>query len=492
MHIMKYERYFFFVALALYVVAAWFTKGFYPDEHYSIIEFVAYKMGSVSPDEMNWLFVSRIRSAIQPFIAFYVIRALQAISLEDPYIQVFVLRLLTALLTVFSIRFFTTACRGMVRPEFHKAYLFLSYFIWFLPIINVRFMSETWSGIMLLNALAFLIKNNFRSQQYFLVGGLLGLSYLFRYQNAFFAFGLFLWLIFIRKEKIHDLAKLLASGLLVLLLGVLIDRWLYGEFVLSAWNYFYVNLVEDVASNYGTEAWWNYFYSIFRFGFFPISIPIIISFLLLIFKKPSNIFIWTILPFFIIHSIIPHKELRFVFPAINLVPIILLLAYQELNWDPGKWRKPGRLALRTIAWMLFAVNCIAAITGSLKPTNQETPITHHIRKHYGDQSIRLISYNDSNPYGQTGLMASFYMEKDMQDIRLGSLDELSDTLLLQNRVNLLVLKRKDAASDSARVFLTSHDATKKVQSIPEWMEPPMTLYGGFRIRDILELYEIQK
>ena len=78
----------------------------------------------------------------------------------------------------------------------------------------------------------------------------------------------------------------------------------------------------------------------------------------------------------------------------------------------------------------------------------------------------------------------------MQDIRLGSLDELSDTLFLQNRVNLLVLKREDVTSDPARVFLAGHDAIKEVQSIPEWMEPLMTLYGGFRIRDILELYEI--
>jgi len=487
---MKFERYVFLTALALYIVAAWFNKGFWPDEHYSIIEFAAYKMGIVTPDEMDWIFGSRIRSAFQPFIAFYVIRLLQAISIEDPYIQAFALRLLTAILAVFSIRFFTRACKGMVRPEFHKAFFLLSYFVWFLPLINIRFMSEPWSGIMLLNALAVMIKNNFRNQQYFLVGGLLGLSFLCRYQNAFFAFGLVLWLIFIRKEKIQELAKLLASGLLVLFIGVLIDRWLYGEFVLTAWNYFYVNLVEDVASNYGTEAWWNYFYSIFRFGFFPISIPIIISFLLLIIKKPRNIFIWTILPFFIVHSIIPHKELRFVFPAINMVPIILMLAYQELNWEPGKWRKPGQLALRTLAWILIAINCIGVVTVSLKPANTVTNITHHIRKHYGDQSIRLISYNQSNPYGPGGLMASFYLEKDMQDIRLGSLDELSDTLLLQNRVNLLVLKREDVTSDPARAFLAGHDAIKEVQSIPEWMEPLMTLYGGFRIRDILELYEI--
>jgi hypothetical protein len=88
-------------------------------------------------------------------------------------------------------------------------------------------------------------------------------------------------------------------------------------------------------------------------------------------------------------------------------------------------------------------------------------------------------------------MASFYMEKDMQDIRLESLDELGDSVLHEERVNLLVLKKEDAASPPARAFLTEHQARKMVQGIPAWMEPLMTLYGGFHVWEILELYEIQ-
>ena len=89
-------------------------------------------------------------------------------------------------------------------------------------------------------------------------------------------------------------------------------------------------------------------------------------------------------------------------------------------------------------------------------------------------------------------MASFYMEKDMQDIRLESLEELADSVLQKEKVNLLVLKRKDAATDPAKVFIAGHNAPMVVQSIPPWMEPLMTLYGGYRIRNILELYEIQQ
>ena len=493
MHFMRYERYFFLTALAVYIVAAWFSTGFYHgDEHYQLIEFAAYKMGNVSPEGLAWEFGARVRPAFQPFIAFIIIKLLQVFSIADPYIQAFILRLLTAMMALFSVRYFTRTCSYMVNPRYHKAYLFLSYFLWFLPFVNVRFASETWSGIMLLNALAVLLNTNLRGNRNYIAGVLLGLSFLFRYQNAFLAMGIFLWLFLIEKEKILDLLKLLAAAVVVLLLGILLDFWLYGEFTLSAWNYFYVNLVEDVASGYGTESWWNYFYSIFRFGFFPIGIPVILAFLILTIKKPRNVFIWTILPFFVIHSIIAHKELRFLFPVINLVPIILILAYQALKWDIRKWRVPGRIAIHAVAWILVAINIIGAVTVSLKPANIGlTTMTRYIRQHHGDESIRLISYNNSNPYGPWELMASFYMEKDMQDIRLESLDELGDSVLHEERVNLLVLKKEDAASPPARAFLTEHQARKMVQGIPAWMEPLMTLYGGFHVWEILELYEIQ-
>jgi phosphatidylinositol glycan class B len=488
---MKFERTVFLSAMLIYAISAWFSTGFYHgDEHFQIIEFACHKMGSVSQDQLAWEFESRVRPAIQPFVAFVVIRFLNLFALSDPYVQTFILRLLTAFFSLFSIRYFTFACRDMVRAEYRRAYLLLSYFLWFLLFVNVRFSSETWSGLLLLNSLSVQLIDDRERRKFWIIGGLLGLSFLFRYQNAFLAMGLILWLIIIQREKAVNMLKLSLSGLAVLLLGIVLDFWLYGEPVLSWWNYFYVNLVEGVASGYGTEAWWNYFYSIFRFGFFPISIPVILAFLLLLVKKPRNIFIWTIVPFFIIHCIIPHKELRFLFPVVNMVPVILVLAWQELNLDLDKWRKPGRVLLRATAWILVAINCIAVITVILKPADGGLmTITRYIRYHYGEQPIRLISYDHSNPYGPWGLMSTFYMEKDMQDIRLGSLEELGDDILDTDRLNLLVLKKQHAETDTARTYVSGHNGIKTVQSIPEWMEPLMTLYGGFHLEWILELYE---
>jgi phosphatidylinositol glycan class B len=217
-----------------------------------------------------------------------------------------------------------------------------------------------------------------------------------------------------------------------------------------------------------------------------------LAFLIVIVKKPRSIFVWTILPFFVVHSIIAHKELRFLFPVINLVPIILVLAFQALKWDIRKWKVPGRIAIRTVTWIWVAINVIGAVTVSLKPSGGNMTITHYIRRNYGDQPIRLISYNHSNPYGPWGLICTCYMEKDMEDTRLESLNGLSDLLLNENKVNLLVLKRIDAETKPAQEFIAEQNGRKVVQGLPKWMEPLLTIYGGYHLERIFELYEIQQ
>ncbi len=91
-----------------------------------------------------------------------------------------------------------------------------------------------------------------------------------------------------------------------------------------------------------------------------------------------------------------------------------------------------------------------------------------------------------------GTVWHFYMEKDMQNITLESLNELSDSLLSENAVNLLVLKRIDTETKPAQDFIAEHKGIKVVQDIPKWMEPIMTLYGGYHLEWIFEAYEIQK
>ncbi len=48
------------------------------------------------------------------------------------------------------------------------------------------------------------------------------------------------------------------GGVLVLLGALLLDRWFYGYWVCTWWQFFKVNLWHGVASHYGTGPWWYY------------------------------------------------------------------------------------------------------------------------------------------------------------------------------------------------------------------------------------------
>jgi len=54
-------------------------------------------------------------------------------------------------------------------------------------------------------------------------------------------------------------------------------------------------------------------------------------------------------PYLSVHSLIPHKELRFLFPIAYFVPLILILAFQAI---PDKW--DGQIK-KAVFYPVFAV-----------------------------------------------------------------------------------------------------------------------------------------
>ena len=486
-----FNKFVVLLALILYTITAYYSIGYYHgDEHYQIIEFSGTKTGTHSPDDLAWEYHERSRSTIQPSLCYFIFNILHSISIHDPYHQVLILRLLTCFLAIFTIHFFVESCTRLILPEYRKPYLVLSYFLWFLPWINVRFSSETWSGLLFLPALALLLKTNKNTNKYFIIGGLLGLSFLFRFQTALLSLGMLLWLIFVKKEKASNLFKLCFSGLMMLFLGVCIDSWFYGQIVISFWNYFYVQIVNDVASSFGTSPWYYYLYYTFRFSFFPFGTVIIIAFFMLLYSTPKSIFLWSVIPFLIVHSIIPHKELRFLFPIINLVPIIGILAYQEYKREINSLRFRFKYLMNVLVVSFVLINIVGLITSSTKPAGiGRMKITQFINRKYGNQPINLIYFDGSNPYDPwNGLHAKFYQEKDIREVRLNSLSELNNSLSRQVGINLLVLKKKQTEKNVCRKILSEMSFKKETQSIPEWMEPIMGLYGGFKNKEILVLY----
>jgi len=480
------------IALIWYVFTAYFSTGYnHADEHYQIIEFAAYKQGAVPANGLAWEFKSQMRPATQVAIAYTVFSLAERAGINDPYAKAFILRLITALLAVAVICFFTRSYNRLILPEYRRLFLILSFFIWFLPFLNVRFSSETWAGLMLLPLVALAGKEKKRPKDFIWMGILAGLSFLFRYQMAVVVLGILIWLSIIKKERVQNMLVLVLSGLLVILAGTFIDYWFYGHFVLVPWNYVKLNLLAGKASEFGTAPWYYYFYYVFRFAFFPVGIIIILSFLILIIKKFRSVFVWTVLPFVLVHSLIPHKELRFLFPLINLVAVMIVLAIQEIKWREinAKWKKP----LLIIGVLLGLINLSALVVASVKPAGiGRINITKRIQQIQGNNTVNLITYESSNPYDPwVGGMARFYLPSGVHFKHIESLSKLDSTLLESNDRNLLVLKVKDVKEPGVSNRISYLGFKKVDQSIPESLILPLQIYGGFKAEDVLILYSAE-
>ena len=135
--------------LTVYITTAYFSSGYHhADEHYQIIEFANYKLGDIGEEQLPWEYKAKIRPAIQPWIATSIFKIADSLSITNNYTKVFILRLLTAFLTIFSLFIFYLSLkkRKIINSEYKYVFILLLFLLWFTPYIGVRFSSETWSA----------------------------------------------------------------------------------------------------------------------------------------------------------------------------------------------------------------------------------------------------------------------------------------------------------------------------------------------------------
>jgi len=481
----------FCTACLVYMLTAFFSSGYYhADEQYQIIEFAGYMLGTHQPHELAWEFEERIRPSLQPLMAAGILGSLPALGIHDAYTQAFVLRLLTALFALFTVHRFVRATLHLVRRRNRSLYAGLSFLLWFLPALYVRFSSETWSGLSFLLALALLLSPG-KQRNFFGIGVLLGLSFLFRFQSAFMSAGLLLWMLFIQRTAWQDLLRTLCGGLVILLAGLLSDCLFYGSFTCTSWNYFHANIIKDVASGYGVSPWYYYLESILHYPTYFFGICILLAFITLIARDPRNVLLWVMLPFIVLHSVIPHKEERFLFPLAGMVPLLLVLAWQQ--WEvirlPAALQKGQRMTGIVIFSIFFIVNVTGLAAMMLKPAGLgRTKVSAYIQRHYPQQHIHLVYCRWSNPNKPWSLEAKFYHNPKLTTTEIITLAELDTLRLKPAPVQLVVARREDIAYNNGAAALQRNGYTKKMQSVPGWI---VCLNSRLKLLDnnqVLELY----
>ncbi len=398
----------------LLMLAAFCSVGYYQaDEHYQLLEFAGLKLHLNQAENLPWEYHEKMRASIQPFIVILLYRLLHCFSITSPFIVVLFLRILSACLAFYSMfKFHRYMSLKITNEKLKRWYTFLSFLTWFLIFNSVRFSSENWSGAIFFIALVIYLqtdKNDFL--KYVWIGCLLGFSFLFRFQSIFLILGLFAWSILIQKIRIKIVSYVSAGFVLIFLFGILLDSLFYESFTISSWNYFYQNILNHRASTFGESPWTFYFTEAYKIGIAPFSLVYIVAVLCYVFWKPKDVLTWCLVSFLGVHFLIAHKELRFFFPILMVLPFLFIecirLVDEKYRIDLTK--------LKLFNWFVvvyLVFNISFSLVQAIRPLNPTIDLYKTI--YFSFKTPTKLYYLEKNPY--EGI--HFYRHLNLQVLRV--------------------------------------------------------------------------
>lgn len=403
-------------SLLFHLLAVFFSEGFHrPDEHLGLMRFTGYKLGILNAEEAlsSWEYPARIRPWFPAYFYYYIGSIPMLLGIKNPFVLAFLFRLVSSLIAFSSHLYFFNVLKEKLNNKKTEFYLAMGLFLtWFLPFFHARTSSENLSASLFIIGLSILMKHYdswekkgaFKGSSFHiaLIAFFWALSFIFRYQMIAMSGTAFIWIFF----KTTNKTKILWVGTLVFLLtnafSAIFDYFGYGEWVFPPYHYLYENIFEGKAAQFGTDPIWYFFTKTFSRGIPPLSLLFIVPSLWFWWKKKSNILSWCGLAFLVIHSLIGHKEIRFIFPMIPLVAVYFAFFMIQFNLR------------HSLLKFFFWQNAILLVVSSIKPAH--SPIGFYkFLYHYEKPISKIYTMNlvrDQLKFYQKRPIEMIYVEEN--------------------------------------------------------------------------------
>lgn len=434
-----------FFAVVVYFIASYFHVGYvHADEYYQIFQFAAFKIG-FNVLRTPWEYTSGMRATLLPTVVVIVYHCYKLIfGTVNPFTLAFIMRIIASTLSISAIFIMLKIFLPTIKSKKNRHwFILLSLFTVGSMYFNIHYCAETISGGLFLIAFCLVWRRasvvDNRIYDYIIAGLCLGLAFTARFQLGFCIAGLLLWLFFIRKIPQRYLWLLLAVLLLTLLFfNIMLDHWFYGRWVISSWNYFKQNILLDKVNGYGREPW--YYYIIVASTILPFGALYVAGCIILFYNKPKHILTWTLLPFIVVHSIIGHKEIRFMVPIVNFMPLCFIYALEIIEAIYINSFKVNKI-LR----ILWLINCVFILILLIPPTT-ELPMWYYIYEHYPKKTdYYFLTYGGSD--------VDFYKRQSLYSHKITYINEAKCDATKVCLLGLTCEQAKIAATEVAKYSL---------------------------------------
>lgn len=435
------------IGLLFHLLAVIFSTGYFNhDEQREVLQLVGYKLGNYDVSYLSIQFTSALRSWFHPGIYLFVSKVLMLFSPFNPFTHAFYYRLVSSLLGVVGLCALYKSFEEEINERgMQEIFFLLTSVIWFFPFLQARTANENVCSSFFLMGLYFLKKST-KLKGAFIAGFLFGLSFVSRFQMGFMVAPTVFWFVIFQKYDWKKFVVLALGVLSVVGLNFVLDSSLYGYATFTPFNYFYVNIMKGYAASFGVTPWYQYVIYAIKDGIPPLSVVYTLMFFILWIRFPKSLVTWMTLPFVVVHSLIGHKELRFIFPILYFLPLIgiMLIDRFKINLS-GIWFK-----------IFIGLNIPFLIFVSTTPASNLMKYYQHI---YNKSDVVNKIYV-SSPFED---YTKFYLKNDIKYVLYTPL-EISNLVVSDKKVYFFAMSLKE------RELILDYPQCKKDFSLfPEWL-----------------------
>lgn len=317
------------------LVVALTSKGYYhPDEFESYLERAYYWAFPTHQHLLDIAASDAYRSRLIQGWHYLLIKATDVLVGFSPDRAYTAMRVIMALLSLVLIGSGVRMARRLMPERWVVIVALVLSFWYYMPFFASRLLSENYSALMIMPALALLAaQQNVRRAATF--GALVAIATQFRLQSAFLMIGaVAVWLL----SRRPALAVAAAAGFFgpFALFGLSEALYREGPFASLRW-YIHANITQGQIGLYASP-WYQYLLS-WNVQFTEWLFPFVLV-LFAIAARRHVLLGATLVVFVAVHSVFPHKEIRFLYPILPAVIVMAIAGAYELHqrWAPF----PGR------------------------------------------------------------------------------------------------------------------------------------------------------
>jgi phosphatidylinositol glycan class B len=381
------------------------------DQHFQIVEFSLDQLGKKNGFVQVWEYTNFVRPTVQVYLFSGYHLLLNALNITDPYTQLTILRVFLGVImwVVFNLLalHFTRNAESRVK----LIVLLLMNLSWALPYSRTLFSAEMMGSLFFFGALLLYDHYKDRRPSFLIVavaGFLFCLAFYLRFQMAFGMVGVAVWLLFFERKYTHILP--LAVGFIA---GAALNTWLdyayYDKLVITPYEYFHANIIAGRADYFGRSSFLRYIGLIILVTPAPLFSILVFLFLLRtsVTKYREVIVLSTVL-FVVFHSLVGHKEERFIFPVFNAFPLMIGYAVpsiQRLFNVRQRWA--GALSSLLLGTTVF-LNAVFLLVFCSVPYSQTIVFSEKLSEHFRGQQVSLFCVRQTPFETPSGNQMEFY------------------------------------------------------------------------------------